>query len=71
MTGLEVVRKIRENSDEQKAKIPVLAITSDITMTENSRFRDLGFNDCMLKPFRERDIYNAIIRHLPPAGVNV
>lgn len=71
MTGLEVVQKIREDSDEQKAKVPVLAITSDITMTENSRYRELGFTDCMLKPFRERDIYNTIIRHLPPAGVNV
>lgn len=71
MSGLEVVTKIREDPDEQKAKVPVLAITSDITMAENNRYRDLGFDDCMLKPFKERDIYNTIIRHLPPAGVNV
>lgn len=71
MTGLEVVRRIREDRDAMKAGVPVLAITSDITMTENNRYRDLGFDDCMLKPFRERDIYNTIIRHLPPAGVKV
>ncbi len=69
MTGLEVVRKIREDRNVLKANVPVLAITSDITLTENSRYRDLGFNDCMLKPFREKDIYNTIIRHLPPADV--
>jgi len=71
MTGVEVVKKIREDRDVAKASVPVLAITADITITENSRYRDLGFNDCMLKPFRERDIYNTIIRHLPPAGVKV
>jgi CheY-like chemotaxis protein/anti-sigma regulatory factor (Ser/Thr protein kinase) len=71
MTGLEVVSKIREDHDAMKAGVPVLAITSDITMTENNRYRDLGFDDCMLKPFKERDIYNTIIRHLPPAGVKV
>lgn len=71
MTGLEVVKKIREDHDAMKAKIPVLAITSDITLRENSRYRDVGFTDCMLKPFRERDIYNMIIRHLPPAEIKV
>lgn len=71
MNGKEVVKKIREDSDAAKAKIPVLAITSDITMTDNGRFSELGFNDCLLKPFRERDIYSTIIRHLPPAGVKV
>lgn len=71
MTGVEVVGKIRAHADETKSKVPVLAITSDITLKENSRYRDLGFNDCMLKPFRERDIYNTIIRHLPPAEVKV
>lgn len=71
MTGPEVVKKIREDRDAMKAKIPVLAITSDITLRENSRYIDLGFTDCMLKPFRERDIYNTIIRHLPPAEVKV
>ncbi|WP_343668502.1 ATP-binding protein [Chitinophaga sp.] len=71
MTGLEVVKKIREDSDVIKSKVPVLAITSDITLTENSRYRNLGFNDCMLKPFRERDIYNTIIRHLPPEEVKI
>lgn len=71
MTGKEVVKKIREDSDATKAKIPVLAITSDITMTDNGRYSELGFNDCLLKPFREKDIYSTIIRHLPPAGVKV
>lgn len=71
MTGLEVVKKIREDRDEQKARVPVLAITSDVTIAENNRYRALGFTDCMLKPFREGDIYNTITRYLPPAGVGV
>jgi CheY-like chemotaxis protein/nitrogen-specific signal transduction histidine kinase len=71
MNGNEVVKKIRQDSDQTKAKVPVLAITSDITMTDNGRFSELGFDDCLLKPFREKDIYSTIIRHLPLTGVKV
>ena len=67
MTGMEVVQKIREQHDSQVANTPVLAITSDTTMKE--KFREAGFNDCLLKPFREKDIYNTIIRHLPPVKI--
>ncbi|ACU64483.1 hybrid sensor histidine kinase/response regulator [Chitinophaga pinensis] len=64
MTGLEVVKRIREDKEPLKAHIPVLALTADTTMPGNQEFIDAGFDDYLLKPFREREIYNVIIRHL-------
>ncbi|PSL33241.1 hybrid sensor histidine kinase/response regulator [Chitinophaga ginsengisoli] len=66
MTGVEVVKRIREDKEPTKAHIPVLALTADTTMPANQEFIDAGFDDYLLKPFREKDIYNVIIRHLRP-----
>lgn len=71
MTGLEVVRRIRGDKEPQKAHIPVLALTADTTMPSNREFIEAGFDDYLLKPFREKDIYNVIIRHLRPENVFV
>jgi signal transduction histidine kinase/CheY-like chemotaxis protein len=70
MTGVEVVKKIREDKELLKAQIPVLALTADTTMPGNLEFLEAGFNDYLLKPFRERDIYNVIVRHLRPLPSN-
>lgn len=66
MTGIEVVKRIRKDNEPLKANIPVLALTADTTMPVNQEFIDAGFDDYLLKPFREREIYNVIIRHLRP-----
>lgn len=66
MNGLEVVRRIRGDKEPLKAHIPVLALTADTTMPSNREFIEAGFNDYLLKPFREKEIYNVIIRHLRP-----
>ena len=66
MTGVEVVKRIREDKEPTKAQIPVLALTADATMPANQEFIDAGFDDYLLKPFREKEIYNVIIRHLRP-----
>ncbi len=70
MTGIEVVKKIRGDKELQKAQVPVLALTADTTMPGNQEFIDAGFNDYLLKPFREKDIYDVIVRHLRPLTSN-
>lgn len=71
MTGIEVIKKIRADKDPQKALIPVLALTSDVTMPGNEAFLLAGFNAYLLKPFREKDIYYSVIKHLLPVNVSV
>jgi CheY-like chemotaxis protein len=65
MSGIEVVKRIRMDLDPGKANIPVLALTADTTLPDNDAFLEVGFDDYLLKPFKERDIYNVMIRHLP------
>lgn len=71
MTGVEVVKRIREDKESAKAQIPVLALTADTTMPGNQAFIDAGFDDYLLKPFREKEIYNVMIRHLRPVPLKM
>lgn len=64
LSGLEVVERIRKNADPQKAGVVVLALTADITEQDIRDFRRAGFNDWLMKPFREMDIYKVIRRNL-------
>lgn len=64
LSGLEVAEKIRADKDPQKALVPVLALTADITTEDEALFRKAGFNDWVLKPFREKDIYAVITKHV-------
>lgn len=67
MSGLEVVQHIRADKDTQKAKVPIVVLTADIDRQDEETFRKAGFNDWLLKPFKERDIYKSILKQLPRA----
>ncbi|WP_343746693.1 ATP-binding protein [Chitinophaga sp.] len=64
LSGLEVVERIRKDADPQKAAVVVLALTADITEQDVRDFKRAGFNDWLMKPFREMDIYRVIRRNL-------
>nr|WP_295870892.1 ATP-binding protein [uncultured Chitinophaga sp.] len=63
-SGLEVVERIRKDADPQKAGVVVLALTADITEQDVRDFRRAGFNDWLMKPFKEMDIYRVIRKNL-------
>ncbi|WP_212004426.1 ATP-binding protein [Chitinophaga sp. HK235] len=63
-SGLEVIEKIRKDNDPQKANVAVIALTADITEQDVRDFRRSGFNDWLMKPFREKDIYQVIRKNL-------
>ncbi|MFY0255444.1 ATP-binding protein [Chitinophaga sp. 30R24] len=67
MSGVEVVERIRKMKDPEKAGVVALALTANITADDEAAFRRAGFNGWLLKPFREKDIYQVIIQHLQPA----
>jgi signal transduction histidine kinase/ActR/RegA family two-component response regulator len=64
MSGIDVVSRIRTDIDSHKAKVPVLVLTADISRQDEEAFRKAGFNDWMLKPFKEKDIYKVIVKNL-------
>ncbi|NSL86392.1 response regulator [Chitinophaga sp. Mgbs1] len=64
LSGIDVVERIREHKDPEKAKVVCLALTADISDDEERDFRKAGFNAWLMKPFREKDIYEVVRKHL-------
>jgi CheY-like chemotaxis protein len=64
LSGIDVVAHIRTDIDARKAKVPVIVLTADISRQDEETFRKAGFNDWLLKPFREKEIYRMIVKHL-------
>lgn len=59
MDGVQVIEQIKINSDEfNKVKIIVLSSSADTDMHISSI--DKGANQCMTKPIRQSELYNAI-----------
>lgn len=50
MDGMECVKAIRSLSDKKKSKIPVVAITGNARNYSGEEFKDVGFNDVLMKP---------------------
>jgi signal transduction histidine kinase/CheY-like chemotaxis protein len=67
MNGIDVVGRIRSDIDPRKAKVPVVVLTADISPQNEETFRKAGFDDWMLKPFNEKDIYKRIVKNLSKA----
>lgn len=65
LNGIEVMEQIRKNNDPGKAGVVTLALTANISADDEAAFAKAGFNGWLLKPFREKDIYKAIMERLP------
>ncbi len=50
MNGEACAKAIRELPDEQKAKVPIIAITGNAPNYTIQEFKELGFNDFIPKP---------------------
>lgn len=62
MNGFEATRIIREEHQNQDTVI--IALSASALDEERSRILAGGFNDFILKPFREAELYNAMQTHL-------
>jgi two-component system chemotaxis response regulator CheY len=60
MTGIELVGRIREESDI--SEVPVLAITTDEDVRKCTEFMDAGATGCMRKPFGREGLLDAVQR---------
>lgn len=50
MDGMECVRLIRALPDKKKAKVPVVAITGNARNYSEDEFKEVGFNEVLMKP---------------------
>lgn len=62
MDGVEAVRRIRTTTAGAKTKI--IALTAHALEEERSPIMAAGCDDFVRKPFREQDIFAALVRHL-------
>lgn len=64
LMGTEVMEQIRNDADPGKAAVVGLALSANLSAADEDAIRKSGFNGWLLKPFREKDIYAAIMKYL-------
>ena len=63
MNGYEATAHIRHKMPPKKAEIPILAMTAHAHVAKNEKFRDYGMDDCILKPFEPKDLFQKITEY--------
>ena len=64
MDGYEAIKRIRNDFHPPKSTIPVLAMTAHTHLMEGNQFRQYGWDDYVLKPFRPEELYGKIRTHV-------
>lgn len=64
LSGLELLRHIRNHPDERIRQLPVIASTANVT--DKSEIEKAGFSGYLSKPFKEDIFYEKIISVLTP-----
>ncbi|MBE0676602.1 MAG: PAS domain S-box protein [Bacteroidales bacterium] len=64
MDGVEASRIIRNSDNKDLKEIPIVALTAAIMSESQDKIKDIYINDYVLKPFKPRDLYEKILRHI-------
>ncbi|SMC42054.1 ATP-binding protein [Pedobacter africanus] len=64
MDGMELTRRIRANADPKKSKIPVIAITGQISPDFHEMYLAAGLNDYLIKPISEMELKEKILDYI-------
>ena len=65
MDGLEATRRIRNLPDEQKSRVPILALTAHTMLSDRQACLDAGMNDHVIKPIDPDFLYDRLAKWLP------
>lgn len=63
--GIETAAEIRALPDEKKKSIPIIALTANALKGEEKKYFAVGMNGYLTKPFKEKELYEAIVEVLP------
>lgn len=64
MDGIEATRIIRSSDDEHLSQIPIVALTAAVMSEAHDKIEDLAINDYVLKPFKPKDLYDRLVKHV-------
>jgi PAS domain S-box-containing protein len=73
LSGLEVLARLRQHPNPQRAATPAIAFTANNRREDAERYRAAGCADCLVKPFAEDDLYRQLSTYqaAPPAGLDL
>jgi len=64
MDGIEASQIIRDSKNTLISKIPIIALTAAIMSDSKDRIQNIEINDYVLKPFKPKDLYDKIVKHI-------
>ena len=66
LNGLDATAAIRALPDPVRANCPIVALTANAFRADCDRYLAAGMAECLAKPFEEEEVYNTLVRMLPP-----
>lgn len=63
MDGMECTRQIRDMDDEDKASVPIIAITGNAPNYSEEDFSNAGINEVLLKPLDFDQLVKTVIKY--------
>ncbi len=65
MDALEIAARIRNHTKERVRRIPVIAVSTELSHAQKLACREQGISDCILKPYSAEELQSKLIRLLP------
>ena len=63
MNGLDATMEIRK-MDEEKQKVPIIALTAHAFPSDRKKFLEAGMNDVVVKPLNEKTLIDMISKYV-------
>lgn len=60
--GIDATKEIRNLPDEKKKNIPIIALTANALKGEEKKYEEVGMNDFLTKPFKEKELFEVLQR---------
>lgn len=64
LLGNEMAKLMRQNTDSNKATVPIVALTASILTSEIDLYLQSGIDEVLLKPFTEEKFKATLKKHL-------
>jgi CheY-like chemotaxis protein len=58
--GITATNDIRKMSNPEKSSLPIIALTANTQLGVNDKYKELGMDGYLSKPFKEDELYNLI-----------
>ncbi len=64
MDGITATKKIRKLDNNDKASVPIIALTANALKTDQLHYLEAGMNECVTKPYTEEKLFRVISKVL-------